>query len=83
MDEQKKTKKAPKKAADESEKPLVPAAKAVGSAAETVAASVGVQEAPARKVSTKPVRTKLQPKNKSRMPRRQKKALQKAAFKAR
>ncbi len=80
MSDEKPKTRAAKKAADK--KPddnlLVTAAKAIGSAAGTVAASVGIHEAPASIVTAKPARAKLAPKNKSRMPRRQKKALHKA-----
>ena len=59
-------------------------AKAVGSAAGTVASLAGVTEVPA----THPVRArvarvgKLLPKNKSRLPRKAKKAMQRKAAKA-
>jgi hypothetical protein len=54
-------------------------AKAIGNAAGKTASMAGVQPAPAppHTISTKPM--KLQKKNKHRLPRRQKKAQQKAA----
>ena len=54
---------------------LISAAKAIGNAAGAVAAIIGAKS-PA---PTKEKKVKFQPKNKTRLPRRQKKALQKAA----
>jgi hypothetical protein len=54
-----------------------------GAAANTVASSPAVQEEPARQLkAATPVRGKFLKKNKSRMPRRQKKALRKAEMRA-
>jgi len=59
---------------------LVGAAKKIGSLAGKVAAAVGVSEAPPGTSPPTTRRTgKLPPKNKSRLPRRQKKAQKKAA----
>ena len=52
---------------------LVTAAKKIGTAAGTIAAAVGVT------LPSKPKKPKLAKKNKSRLPRRQKKAAQKSA----
>jgi len=74
----KKADKADKGAEQSTEKSgLVAAAEAVGAAAGKVAAMVGVT---AERPNTPPTPKigKLKPKNKSRLPRRQKKALQKA-----
>jgi hypothetical protein len=67
-----------KKAEPEAEEgPLVSAAKAIGSVAGKVAALAGAEAKPPSPPKVKI--PKLQPKNKTRLPRRQKKALQKAA----
>jgi hypothetical protein len=59
---------------------LVETAKTIGVAAGKVAALAGIAEPAPAKPQTKSVKVpKLQKKNKSRLPRRQKKALQKAA----
>jgi hypothetical protein len=58
---------------------LVSAAKAIGAAAGKVAAMAGAALEPKVPSPPKVKIPKLQPKNKTRMPRRQKKALQKAA----
>lgn len=56
---------------------LVTAAKGIGTAAGKIAAAAGVTEKPA--TPPKPKVPKLAPKNKSRLPRRQKKAQAKKA----
>jgi hypothetical protein len=71
----------PKKKTDEQEQPpaegaLATVAKAVGKAAGTVAKLAGVGDASAEAPKSQKV-PKLAPKNKKRLPRRQKKALQK------
>jgi len=59
---------------------LTTAAKAIGTAAGKVASLTGIDEPAPTPPSTKPKKPpKLQKKNKSRLPRRQKKAQQKAA----
>ena len=59
---------------------LVSAAKAIGSVAGKVAALAGAAAPEAKPPSPPRVKIpKLQPKNKTRMPRKQKKALQKAS----
>jgi hypothetical protein len=66
-----------KKEAQESpEGVLVTAAKSIGAAAGTIAAAVGIT------APQKPKATKLLNKNKSRLPRRQKKAAKKVATRA-
>ena len=66
----------PKKKPKEEASPgvLIAAAKSIGSAAGTVAAAVGVRA----KTPPKPKVLKLEKKNKSRLPRKQKKAAGKA-----
>ena len=60
---------------------LVAAAKTIGAAAGTIAAAVGVT-GPVKDTPPKPKVPKLVKKNKSRLPRREKKAAQKAAAKS-
>jgi hypothetical protein len=67
-------------AKEHSEGLLVEAAKAIGGLAGKVAAAVGGGEAsPAQKNAPRKTSGKLQPKNKARLPRREKKARKKAA----
>lgn len=62
---------------------LITAARAIGTAAGTIAATVGVQETHSTSTSQpKAVKGRLQAKHKSRLPRRQKKALHKAELNA-
>jgi hypothetical protein len=79
MNDNKKTEpaaKAPKKPNKKSEGALVTAAKVIGTAAATVASTLGVHEAtPPRTPPAKPAFGKLLKKNKTRLPRREKKAL--------
>jgi hypothetical protein len=66
-----KPKKAKKEAPAVEESTLVSVAKTIGAAAGKLAVQVGIEKTPSKKIP------KLAPKNKKRVPRRQKKALQK------
>ena len=76
---EKQEKKKKKTEPDAEEGVLVSAAKAIGSAAGKVAALAGASSEPKAPSPPKVKIPKLQPKNKTRLPRRQKKALQKKA----
>jgi hypothetical protein len=67
---------APEPKVEDSESTLVSVAKAIGHAAGTLAVKTGI-DSPVPATSKK--KGKLAPKNKQHLPRRQKKALQKAA----
>jgi hypothetical protein len=67
----KKAEKSKKEAPPVEDSTLVSVAKAVGTAAGKLAVQVGIEKTPSKKIP------KLAPKNKKRVPRRQKKALQK------
>jgi hypothetical protein len=67
----KKEEKPKKEAAVVEDSTLVSVAKTIGAAAGKLAVQVGIEKTPSKKIP------KLAPKNKKRLPRRQKKALQK------
>ena len=81
MANEKKPKKAAKESgATETEGILETTAKAIGTAAGKIASLAGVEPAPAPPQTKSMKPEKLQKKNKSRLPRRQKKAEKKAAM---